>query len=164
MEHQGTADFGTRPFGPAAWNLRHRLGTVVAGPASEEAGRALLEKLAEVEGPVLIPYHSHYAIMSGHEMNFHLVALRDNLRGGSRFKGREALNQIIGLIEKKHFKVIVWDSIGPRIPELEAAINTHYSRQVLLFSEGDLRFYTLSGIKNRPDRWLTPTDPAGGPP
>jgi hypothetical protein len=126
--------------------------------ASEKAGRELLKELSAVEGPVLIPYHSHYAPMSGHPTTFHMVALRDTQRGGPAVQGGAALAQVLEKIEDRYYEVIVWDSIGPRIPELEDALREHYRLSKTLFQEDDYRFYTLAGVRSRPDQWWEPRE------
>ncbi len=130
-------------------------------PASRVAGDELMRRLRAVPGDVLIPYHSHYAPLSGHPMTFNMVALRDTQRGGEVVDAAGALDSALAAIRARRYRVIVWDSIGPRLPALEQALRENYELRETFFGPADYRFYTLSGVRSRPDQWWVPR--ASGP-
>ncbi len=95
---------------------------------------ALVERIREIDGPVIVPYHGHLTALAGKERHAHTMAVADVLRGTDRALRSRLYLAIDERIERREFGAIVLDDpswhraklerhyryAGPSVPDSEA--------------------------------------------
>jgi hypothetical protein len=135
--------------------------------ADEQAGRALVDRLAAYPGEVFIPAHSQYAAMAGKPTFAHWATITDtsgiwdtNLdvqHGGAHDPRRASLMQELeAAVAAQRFSAIILDD---NEKELTAFWNDllapHYRLEGRLFDD-DHVFQTVSGVRSRPQLVYVP--------
>jgi hypothetical protein len=117
--------------------------------ADERAGRALVARLAAVDGPVFVPCHGYLAEMAGKPAHAQMMAIADVMRS-DRPDARDRLTvEVFQAVREQRFGVIVQD--GDWLPELER----FYVRSGVVF-ENDKVFWTRTGLRTRPQEIFIP--------
>jgi hypothetical protein len=113
------------------------------------AGRALVERIRQVEGPVYIPCHGYLAAMAGKPTHAQMMALGDALRS-PRPDVRDRLNaEVTQAIREHRFAAIIQD--GDWLPELER----YYAPTGPVFQDEKV-FWTRTGLRTRPQLIFLP--------
>jgi hypothetical protein len=111
--------------------------------ADERAGRALIEGIRRIDGPVFIPCHGYLAAMAGKPSHAQMMALGDVLRS-PRADVRDRLNAEVSTAVREHrFAAIFQD--GEWLAELERA----YQPAGPVFQSPTV-FWTRTGLRTRP--------------
>lgn len=117
--------------------------------ADREAGRALVERIRQVDGPVYIPCHGYLPAMAGKPTYAQMMALGDVLRS-PRPDVRDRLNaEVTQAIREQRFAAIVQD--GEWLPELER----YYVPTGPVFQDEKV-FWTRTGLRTRPQLIFLP--------
>ncbi|MDP8247681.1 MAG: sulfatase-like hydrolase/transferase [Candidatus Tritonobacter lacicola] len=127
-----------------------------------EAGDALIERLREIDGDILMEYHPYYPMMAGKEPGFHHDALFDRYARGRRAITCESMPpDLLRKIQNKEYSAIILDEWPEYIDirRLGKAIEENYVLAERLFPEGTPVFCTKTGWINRPDLLYRPKGP-----
>jgi hypothetical protein len=117
--------------------------------ADARAGRALVARIAQVDGPVFIPCHGYLAAMAGKPTHAQMMALGDVLRC-DRVDVRDRLNVEVSQAVREHrFGMIIQD--GEWLPELE-----RFYVPVGPVFQDETVFWTRTGLRTRPQLLFIP--------
>ncbi len=121
--------------------------------ADLQAGQALVERLRQVDGDVLIPNHNALAILAGKKTFVHLIALQE-IRGNFGLQDTVVWNMLTAEIDTafkmRKFEVIVLDRPGG----IWAGIPTDYEEIPILYSDQNV-FWPITGGRTRPSSFYT---------
>ena len=112
-------------------------------------GHQLVEIIAQAEGDVYLPWHSHIGALAGKRSFAHSQAAHDVFRAGDPEKKQRILDDIARAIREQRFRLIILDRrrdvwLGP---EFEAK----YVRVGAVFDRDG--FFPLTGARTRPE-WI----------
>ncbi len=117
--------------------------------ADLRAGRTLVARIAQVDGPVFIPCHGYLAAMAGKPTHAQMMALGDVLRC-DRVDVRDRLNAEVSQAVREHrFGMIIQD--GEWLPEMER----YYVPAGPVF-QNETVFWTRTGLRTRPQMIFIP--------
>ena len=128
------------------WRLAYNPLNYVPADSNRLAGQALVQRLAQVNGEVLVPQHGLVAWLAGKPGYAHLAAIDDVIDTGGP-PAAQLLNDIRAALCARRFALVVVDSadFGQRFPELEQ--NYVVAENLPL---GDA-FYTVKGRRTLPE-------------
>ena len=112
-------------------------------------GRQLVEIVAQAEGDVYLPWHSHISVLAGKHSFAHSQAVSDVVRGGEPDSRQRILDDISHAIRERRFRLIILDRRMDEWlkPELEAS----YVRVRSVFDRDG--FFPPTGAHTRPE-WI----------
>jgi hypothetical protein len=98
-------------------------------PEMRAAGDRLVERIASIDGPVLVLLHPYYARLAGKEPGAQIAALWH-----ARWRGRDPLpDDLIDRLQRGYYAAIVSDeTLFETDPPLRALIEAHYTRSEIL--------------------------------
>ena len=141
------------------WNFRYEPRRQIPTKRDYEAGNALIERLRQIDGEVLMEYHPFYPVMAGKAPGFHTDALFDRC---FRAKGKAATHSVppdlLRKIEGREYSAIILDEWPEHkdIRRLGGAIDRNYVLAERLFPEGVTDFCPKTGWITRPDLLYRP--------
>lgn len=115
----------------------------------ERAGQIMVERFAEIEGEVLIPYHGYLARLAGKKSYAHEMAIVDILRSDS-LHGAVLEAEITLAIEEKQFEAIIIDGAWSY-----EVLRQHYTNHGPILGEEDV-FFPVTGFRTRPRYYFGP--------
>lgn len=152
-----------RVFGLALASLQ--LATLLYDPspavpteADRLAGRAWLEEVRAVPGPVWTPHHGHLPTLAGKASHAHLMAVLDVMRSSADFGGAKARlsHEVREAIASKRFALILLDN---RDFWFLDTLERHYRRDESRWFDDPHAFWPRSGARLRPELGYVPAGP-----
>lgn len=139
-----------------------------------ETGRALVARIASMDGEIWIPGQGYLARLAGKPAHAHAALVHDVLRAGeSPARDRLAAELAAALAERRFSALILNASFPrkcpPRPPEVTGInwfcqdVLEHYRRAGSLIEDPDA-FWPVTGSRQRPEVLLLPREAAGPPP
>lgn len=135
------------------WTLRYDSSAHLPTAADAAAGNAFVDRLAQVQGDVLLFAHGDYPRMAGvpaAESGW-LMIMNHGERTGAKAGFDESVR---GAIAQQRFSVIVTDNAVYLHEDYLDALNTNYQPQDLRFD--GRAFFPVEGQQTRPLLWWTP--------
>ncbi len=117
--------------------------------ADEQAGDALVERLAEIEGGIFVPFHGALARRAGHAPHAHGMALEDVFRGGDETRRTRLRRELSEALHDGRFEVVVLDMDRWG---MQAELAHRYERGPPPVPDDDA-FTTVTGFVTRPRAW-----------
>jgi 4-amino-4-deoxy-L-arabinose transferase-like glycosyltransferase len=132
----------------------------VPRPRDAAAGRWLLERIAQVQGEVLMPYHGYLPRLAGKRTYAHWMSVSDVVRWDARGQGARLEQEIREAMRAHRFTVVILDTSK----WLEDLVTEGYREVGPVFDlERKDDFWTVTGLKTRPQLLFGPKPPAGPP-
>jgi len=135
--------------------------------ADRQAGQALVEKLADMPGEVVVSAHPYLLLLAGKPTHAHQAAFMTFLGGfggGTDALGRAVLDEMAGDIAAKRYSAIILD--GPSKPGASSwfvPLEGHYRLAGEVFDDPEV-FMPVTGAPRQPRYILVPvSDPAAPP-
>jgi hypothetical protein len=113
--------------------------------ADRAAGATLVEKIAAVPGPVLVPYHPHLGRLAGKETYAPEMALHDVMRGRDRRAADALAADVRRRLAAREFAAVIVDQDWWR-----ADLDASYVRSQSLFLGEPAVFWPRTGWPTRP--------------
>ena len=117
------------------------------------AGRKVVGSLAQIEGDILIPYHSYLPTSAGKRSFAHQGGMWDILRSDEGDIKTKLVDEIAQAIAEKRFSAIILDDDD----WFTADIEKNYERHGQVF-ENDFVFWPVTGFETRPEIIYFPKD------
>lgn len=119
-------------------------------PTSEDLkeGKWFVDRLAHMEGEVLIPSHPYLERLAGKKSHAHNLALYGVVRGNEGEPRTAMLNDTVRALESHRFKTIILDQ---REEWLSKEINKYYVEESTVPYEKESSFRPVTGGKTRPE-------------
>ncbi len=118
----------------------------IPSPADISAGGEFLDKIRQMEGEVLVPYHSYLPVLAGKTGYAHQMALYDVLRSKDVLTRTRLSEEIKKAIGDRKFSLVVVDEVDWFREELEK-----YYEMVGHFFDDSKVFFMRSGWSTRPE-------------
>jgi 4-amino-4-deoxy-L-arabinose transferase-like glycosyltransferase len=119
--------------------------------ADREAGMALVDRLAKLDGPVLVPFHVHLARLAGKSTAAHEMAIWDVLRGNDRKVASKLEQDVRSSLRSKHYAAIVLDREW-----WPGEVNRGYQKDNKPPVSAPDIFFGRTGIRTRPESFYVP--------
>lgn len=119
------------------------------------AGMRLMERLKNVRGPILMPYHPFYPYLVGKAAGYHQMGINDVTRAGLPFPAT-----IRQRAYKQHYAAIVLDTSPERRPDYDFLLEAYKFSHHLGSDESP---GVVTGYRVRPRYVLVPKTAAGPP-
>lgn len=87
--------------------LDYPLARQVASPADERAGRALVERIRDIEGDVWMPSHGFWTRLAGKPSFVHRMAADDVVRSGDRARSGPLEDEIRAALAARRFAAVI---------------------------------------------------------
>lgn len=128
------------------WRLAYNPLQYVPADGDRQAGQALVQRLAQFNGEVLVPQHGFVAWLAGKPTYAHLAAIEDVLDAGGP-PAAQLLSDVRAALRGRRFAAVVVDGadFGERFPEL--AQNYVVADNLPLGAA----FYSVSGPRTLPE-------------
>jgi hypothetical protein len=120
-------------------------------PGDAKVGHALVEALAQVDGPVLSPFASWLPVQAGHDPSIHMIAIWDLDHNSGPYKG--SIQPIEEAISTRYFGAVVQGSQG-----VGHGVRTHY-RVDSTPNPGGAALVPTTGWAARPVAIMLPRSP-----
>jgi 4-amino-4-deoxy-L-arabinose transferase-like glycosyltransferase len=108
-----------------------------------DAGRALVDTMAQLPGNVLVPYHGYLPTMAGKRSFAHEAAVSDVIRDRDNPTKTKLIEEISRSIKEKRFSAIIVDSRW-------SLAESCYVRHGVIFDNPDV-FWPVTGRRTRPE-------------
>ena len=118
------------------------------------AGRKVVRSLAQIEGDILMPYHSYLPTLAGKRSFAHWAGMWDILRGDEGDIKTKLADEIVQAIAEKRFSAIILDDNNNLFID---DIEKNYERHGQVF-ENDYVFWPVTGFQTRPEIIYFPKD------
>ncbi len=139
----------TAQLGWSAWRLHPE--RLVPTDADREAGWRLVERMRELDGPVLSPFASWMPVLAGKSPSLHAMAVWDcNHRDGPFFHD-------LWNIEKE-IRAGRWAGLLVGTQPFMRAVGNHYRLEEDLFEDGDDALMPKTGWRARPEALWVPRE------
>mgnify|MGYP001574893178 FL=1 len=128
---------------------------IVPEPADSAAGQKLVERVAQMKGSVLIPYHPYLAVRAGKTGSAHNIAMSVVVQNDQGPGGVDLANEIRQAIQQHKFDIIILD--GNKWSPFQEHIDKFYKLQSRVF-DNPFVFWTKTGMYTRPEYIYVPKD------
>jgi 4-amino-4-deoxy-L-arabinose transferase-like glycosyltransferase len=122
--------------------------SLIPTQADLEAGRKLIDKMAQVEGDVFVPYHGYLPVLAGKGSYAQGMALGDVIRGSGGQARDRLIDEIRQAIQEQRFGAIILDNSF--FTWFINDIEKYYVKQGPVFDNGTV-FWPVVGLRTRPE-------------
>ena len=124
---------------------------LVPSHRDREAGRAVVARLAAIEGDVLVPHHPYLAMLAGKSSFAHTLAMDNVLMDDHGPAGQDLVGEMARAIEERRFAAILVESDQ----RYAGTFSQGYELRERLLPDPDV-FWTVTGYRVRPELLFLP--------
>ncbi len=125
--------------------------SLILSQKDAEQGREFINKLAQIEGEILLPYHGYLPTLAGKRSFAQHMAIVDILRADEGPIKNKLINEIKQAIQEKRFSAIILNNNEWFLFWFSDDIEKHYVKQPGRVFEDAHVFWTVTGMRTRPE-------------